>query len=112
VIYSLVVEQLTASVGSFLSAVCPEPPGRGRRDKKKSKSAEKASSKRKRKAPAAGSVASGPDVGEGAGKANSGPQASSEKADTTPAVQGVSAIWEAREPQRQGAKEGHWTPRT
>lgn len=51
VIYSLVPERLAGSVGSFLSAVCPDRPERSRRGKKKNKAADKASAKRKRKTP-------------------------------------------------------------
>jgi DNA-binding transcriptional ArsR family regulator len=49
VIYSLAPERLSGSVGSFLSAVCPDRPDRSRRAKKKNKAADKASAKRKHK---------------------------------------------------------------
>ena len=51
--YSLVAERLADSVGSFLSAVCPDKPAQSRRGKKKSKASEKPSVKRKRKVSAA-----------------------------------------------------------
>ncbi len=53
VIYSLAPERLAVTVGSFLSAVCPDQLPRPQR-KKKSKTADKVGGKEKGKAPAAG----------------------------------------------------------
>lgn len=65
VMYSLVAERLTVSVGSFLSAVCPGKPAQTRRVKKKSKTSDKPSAKRKRKVPAAAPAAAGSTVDAG-----------------------------------------------
>jgi hypothetical protein len=56
VLYSLVAERLASSLGTFLSAVCPDRPGPSHRRKKKrpadrASSKDKASTKRKPKAP-------------------------------------------------------------
>ena len=53
VIYSLAPERLAVTVGSFLSAVCPDQLPRPQR-KKKTKAAEKGGGKEKGKVPAAG----------------------------------------------------------
>jgi hypothetical protein len=71
VMYSLVAERLTGSVGSFLSAVCPDKPAQSRRDKKKSKAADKPSVKRKRKVPAATRVSAPAEAG---GRVEVGPE--------------------------------------
>lgn len=49
VFYSLVIERLATSVGSFLASLEPERPARSHRGKKKDKPAEKGAAKRKRK---------------------------------------------------------------
>ena len=113
-IYSVVAEGLVNPVGSFLSAVCPSP-AEPTPNKKKTKSVNKAA-KRKRKSPGRGSNARSGEPGESVTGTGAGPNPSPEIAHDRPEARveavGVGAIWPAREPQRQGARGGHTTPRT
>jgi DNA-binding transcriptional ArsR family regulator len=92
VFYSLVVERLASSVGTFLSVLSPERPEHARRGKKKSKPAEKGATKRKRKATIRRGVPGRPEGSEASyvdGRPEPAPRA-----------------------QRQGSRIGHSTPLT
>jgi DNA-binding transcriptional ArsR family regulator len=90
VIYSLVPGRLAVSLGSFLSAVCPDRLDRGRLDrgrrgKKKNRPADKASAKRKRKTPSGGRRSARPEgLTDGASSARMGDQDGSTRNEGAP----------------------------
>jgi hypothetical protein len=91
--YSLVPERLAGSVGSFLSAVCPE---RSRRGKKKNKAADKASAKRKRKTSSAARRSARPEGPQD--RAAGAPMGDQDRGGRPPGLAKPAALKEAERP--------------
>jgi len=104
ILYSLVPEPLTATVGSFLEAVCPgrvRAPGQG---KKKSKASATARARAEARPTTGAGAAARPTTGAAAAARPTTGAAAAAAARPT--------VKQKRKPQRNGSSGGHSTPRT